>query len=227
MKKSYLLFILVLFPVVSSSLWAANRDYAYVEIGESWAVGTHASRYTEIQSTDPDTGAITTNPSYDSLDSKLFDAQYNSNILVGYHFYSGWSFEFEMASYDIAFDKVNGETGNNGDAYSAYARSDYDMINIKYDLFSIGDFTFYTKAGTGIIQVNFPYANAGDGGSNIEPAFQFVGGFSYALNNAFDIGINYKFLFNIPSLEEVAAVSAKQRINFKESAIYLTLKVKM
>lgn len=224
MKKSYLLLILVFLPIWSSNLEAVTqRDYAYVEVGESWAVGTHASKYTEY--TSPDTGD--TNTSYDSLDSKLFDSQYNSNILVGYHFYSGWSFEFEMASYDIAFDKVNGEKGSNNNAYQAYARSDYDMINIKYDLFSVGDFTFYSKAGTGIIQVNFPYANAGDGGSNIEPAFQFVGGFSYALNNAFDVGINYKFLFNIPSLEEVQAVSSKQRINFKESAIYLTLKVKM
>lgn len=224
MKKFYLLFSLVFFPVISSSLWAAtNRDYAYVEIGESWAVGTHASKYTEYVS--PDTGDI--NTSYDSLDSKLFDSQYNSNILVGYHFYSGWSFEFEMASYDIAFDKVNGQTGSNGNAYSAYARSDYDMINVKYDLFSLGDFTFYSKAGAGFIQVNFPYANAGDGGSDIEPAFQFVGGFSYAINNAFDVGLNYKFLFNIPSLEDVMAVSSKQKINFKESAIYLTFKVKM
>jgi hypothetical protein len=221
-KKNIFLFLLFCF-FSSGSLFAERTSAYYLQYNALFNVSSKFN--VDITSVTEEEGVKKTNNIKYELTSEMMQPFYNSNFIVGYHNNGNWAFEFEVASYEFYFKKKDSDAVVQSDIDFASTKINYQMANIKYDLFSIWGFTPFLKIGAGAGFFDVWPRNTGRQGSRLEFAYQGGVGVYYSFNRYLDFEVAYKYLSNLSKKRENYSTSVDQSYIYTESMILVALRL--
>lgn len=199
-----------------------DRSYYYFQYNAAVSLGYDAAVTTRAYNA---TTNVTT-VSRSELKLRPFETFYNNSIIVGKHWSSGWSLETEWASYDIYFDEIDGEDARNSDYERTLVKLDYNMINLRKDLFSYGNFMFFTRVGVGFAIASQPHRNSG-GTNKMEFAYQGALGTYYRVNNFLDLETSVNYFKNLATMKEISAIGTEYKLRVDAINLYLGARFKL
>lgn len=222
----YILFLFLLAQLPSSLYSLESREYFYIQYNLKYNIYNQLNQ--TFRSTDATTGEVTVRNIKTTLDPLV--PSYNGSLYVGWHFENNYSVEFEFADNDIFYSKVDGEQATGFDSQATTIRNYYYMVNIKKDLFDIGNenHIIYSKFGFGFTQLDAVERASGEGGNRLDPAVQIGMGYTYVWGQFIDIDTQIRYFTNFARLEELAGYSF---VGFKgqmhDVALFVGIKFKV